>query len=151
MLSASLLLRALLLFAVLPSLLAADTARRGRSETALDRYVAQKDDSFTWTKAAEASDGSGTAYVLDLVSQNWLTPAEVNRTEWRHWLVIIKPNNLRHSTALLAIAGGANRPGNPPRPSRDLIEIARTTQSVVIDLRMIPNQTLTFHHRRRTE
>lgn len=145
MLSFPSVLRAVLLLGVLPALFAADTARRGRTETALDRYVAQHDDSFAWTKVAETSDASGTAYVLDLVSQNWLTPAEVNRTEWRHWVVIIKPNNLRHSTALLAVAGGANRPGNPPRPSRELIEIARATQSVVIELRMVPNQTLTFH------
>lgn len=124
---------------------AADTARRGATATALDRYVAQPDASFTWKKAAELSDPAGTAYVLDLVSQNWLTPAEVDRTEWRHWLTIIKPANLAHSTALLFISGGANRPGTPPRPSSQLIEIAKSTQSVVVELRMVPNQPLTFH------
>jgi PhoPQ-activated pathogenicity-related protein len=145
MLSFPVLGRAALLLALLPSLFAADTTRRGRTETALDRYVAQPDASFSWNKSAEMSDGSGTAYVLDLVSQNWLTPAEVNRTEWRHWLTIIKPANLAHSTALLFISGGANRPGNPPRPSRELIDIAKATRSVVVELRMVPNQTLMFH------
>lgn len=124
---------------------AADTARRGQTETALDRYVAAPDPSFKWTKVAEASDGTGTAYVLDLVSQTWLTPAEVNRPEWRHWLVVIKPAELKHSTALLFISGGSNRPGNPPRPSRSLIEVARATGSVVAELRMVPNQKLVFH------
>jgi PhoPQ-activated pathogenicity-related protein len=137
--------RAVLLLALAPALLAADTARRGRTETALDRYVAQPDDSFSWKKADEMSDDSGTAYVLDLVSQNWLTPAEVNRTEWRHWLIVIKPANLEHSTALLFISGGANRPGNPPRPSRALIDLAKATRSVVVDLRTVPNQTLMFN------
>lgn len=126
---------------------AADTARHGQTETALDRYVAAPDASFKWNKVAELPDpaGAGTAYVLDLVSQNWLTSAEVNRTEWRHWLTIIKPANLAHSTALLFISGGANRPGNPPKPSRDLIEIAKATRSVVVELRMVPNQPLIFH------
>ena len=134
-----------LAFVLSVSVHAADTARRGQTETALDRYVAQPDASFAWKKAAELSDPSGTAYVLDLVSQNWLTPAEVDRTEWRHWLTIIKPANLVHSTALLFISGGANRPGNPPRPSRELIEVAKATRSVVAELRMVPNQPLTFH------
>jgi PhoPQ-activated pathogenicity-related protein len=124
---------------------AADTARRGQTETALDRYVAQPDASFSWKKVSELSDASGTAYLLDLVSQNWLTPAEVDRTEWRHTLTIIKPVDLAHSTALLFISGGANRPGNPPRPSSQLIAIARATRSVVVELRMVPNQPLTFH------
>jgi PhoPQ-activated pathogenicity-related protein len=137
--------RAALLLVLLPSLFAADHARHGRTETALDRYVAQPDASFSWKKIGEMSDDSGTAYILDLVSQNWLTPAEVSRTEWRHWLTIIKPANLEHSTALLFISGGANRPGNPPRPSRELIDIAKATRSVVVDLRMVPNQTLMFH------
>ena len=135
----------LLALAFVLSARAADTARHGRTATALDRYVAQPDAHFAWEKAAEFSDASGTAYVLDLVSQHWLTPAEVNRPEWRHWLTIIKPAALAHSTALLYISGGANRPGPPPRPSRDLIEIAKATQSVVIELRMVPNQPLIFH------
>ncbi len=138
-------LRCALLLAVLPGLFAADTARRGRTETALDRYVAQPDPNFCWTKTAELSDGTGTAYILDLVSQHWLTPAEVNRTEWRHTLIIIRPNQVDHSTALLSLSGGSNLPGQPPRPSRSLIELARATRSVVVELRQVPNQPLMFH------
>src|SRR5688572_12784014 len=123
---------------------AADTARRGATETALDRYVAKADPSFAWKKVAEVRDESATAYTLDLVSQQWLTPAEVNRPEWRHWVTIIKPDNVAHSTALLFINGGSNRPGPAPRPGREFIELAKTTRSVVIELRMVPNQTLVF-------
>jgi PhoPQ-activated pathogenicity-related protein len=122
----------------------ADTARRGATETALDRYVAKADPSFTWKKVAEVRDESATAYTLDMVSQQWLTPADVNRTEWRHWVTIIKPDNLAHSTALLFINGGSNRPGPAPRPGREFIELAKTTRSVVVELRMVPNQTLVF-------
>lgn len=123
---------------------AADTRRGGQSETALDRYVARPDPHFAWQKVAEIRDESATGYALDLVSQHWLTPAEVNRPEWRHWLLIVKPDSLAHSTALLFISGGSNRPGNPPRPSRELVEIAKRTRSVVAELRMVPNQPLVF-------
>jgi PhoPQ-activated pathogenicity-related protein len=125
---------------------AADTLRRGTTETALDRYVAQPDAAYSWRKVAEAREGDVTGYALDLVSQHWLTPAEVNRPEWRHWLTVVKPDDVKHPTALLFITGGSNRPGNPPRPSRDLIEIARRTRSVVAELRMIPNQSLVFNN-----
>jgi len=136
-------LLALLVTAALP-LRAADTARRGQTETALDRYVAQPDPAFAWKKISELSNADGTASVLELVSQTWLTPAEVDRPEWRHTLTIIKPANLAHSTALLYIGGGSTRPGPPPRPSGQLVEIAKSTRSVVAELRLVPNQPLTF-------
>ncbi len=135
------------------SLAAADHRRRGATETALDRYVAAPDPAFAWKKVAEQRDeASGvTGYAIDLVSQNWLTPAEVDRTEWRHWLLIVKPDDLAHSTAHLTIGGGANTPAantpaaTPPRPSRFLIDLAKATKSVAVELRMVPNQPLTFH------
>ena len=129
------------------------SARNGAIETALDRYVAQPDPAYRWTLAAETADEAGTAFVLDLVSQRWLTPAEVDRPEWRHWLVIVRPPTVRHATALLFLGGGSNRPGPPPRPARELAEIARATGSVVVELRQVPNQPLVFHGdgRERTE
>ena len=98
-----------------------------------------------WQKVAKLSDASGTAYVLDLVSQTSLTPAEVHRPEWRHGLTILKPANLAPSTALRFISGGSNKPGNPPKPSRELIDLAKATRSAVAEIRMVPNQPLPFH------
>ena len=123
---------------------AADTARRGATETALDRYVAKPDAAFAWTKAATTPEEGATSFTLDLVSQHWLTTAEVDRPEWRHWVTIARPDNLAHSTSLLMIGGGANAPGAPPKISRTLLEIARSTKSVVAELRMVPNQPLVF-------
>lgn len=140
--------RALLLsvFALTAGLGAADTARHGATETALDRYVAKPDPSFAWKKVAELRDAGVTGYTLDLVSQQWLTPQEVDRPEWRHWLTIVKPDNLAHSTALLFITGGSNRPGPAPKPSREFVDIAKATRSVVVELRMVPNQALVFEN-----
>jgi PhoPQ-activated pathogenicity-related protein len=68
----------------------------------------------------------------------------VNRTEWRHWVVVARPDELKHSTALLFIGGGANRDDRPPKVSGDLARIARETKSVVVELKMVPNQPLVF-------
>lgn len=124
---------------------AAGTARRGATETALDRYVAQPDAAFAWRKVADSREQDATVYAIDLTSQRWLTSAEVDRPEWRHWVLVVKPDDAASSTALLFITGGSNGPAaEPPKPSRDLAEIARKTKSVVVELRMVPNQPLVF-------
>jgi PhoPQ-activated pathogenicity-related protein len=126
------------------SALAASNERHGKTETALDRYVAKPDPAYSWKLVGSISDGEATGYNIDMTSQNWLTTNEVNRTLWRHWLLVVKPNDLKHSTALLFITGGSNKGDKPPTPGRDLIEIAKKTHSVVAELRMVPNQPLIF-------
>lgn len=112
--------------------------------TALDRYVHTPDPAYAWNVAGSVNGDGGTAYYIDFTSQNWLTTNEVNQTTWRHWLVVAKPDELRHATALLFIGGGANRDNRPPRVNADLVRIARETKSVVAELRMVPNQPLVF-------
>lgn len=114
-------------------------------ETALDRYVAQPDASFAWKVAATTNLGRCQVAIIDLTSQTWLTTNEVNRTLWKHWLTVARPKDLAHKTALLVIAGGANREGEIPKPSAELTRIAEATRSVVVELKMIPNQPLIFH------
>lgn len=133
----------LIVVGVLPAS-AAEHARKGRTETALDRYVAAPDPAFAWKKVATTTLPGATGYTLEMTSQTWRTPAEVNRTEWKHWVTIVKPDTVKHATALLLIRGGSNRPGDPPKPAAEMAQIATGTQSVVVDVRMIPNQPLTL-------
>jgi PhoPQ-activated pathogenicity-related protein len=112
--------------------------------TALDRYVHAPDPAYAWKLAASLPGEGGKAHFIDLTSQNWLTTNEVNRTTWRHWLVVVRPDNLEHSTALLFIGGGSNRDNKPPKVTGDLVRIARQTKSVVVELKMVPNQPLIF-------
>lgn len=112
--------------------------------TALDRYVHTPDPAYTWKVAGSTKGEGGTAFFIDLTSQTWLTTNEVDRTLWRHWLVVARPDNLAHHTALLFIAGGNNKDTKPPKVNGDLVRIARQTRSVVAELRMIPNQPLVF-------
>jgi len=116
----------------------------GAEKTALDRYVAAPDSNYSY-KLVDTIKGPGyTAYVLDMTSQSWRSPKEVDRTLWKHWLTILKPDKVTTSTGLLFIAGGDN--GNPPPKKVDKMyaKIALGTNSVLSVLQMIPNQPLKF-------
>jgi PhoPQ-activated pathogenicity-related protein len=123
---------------------AADTQRPAERPTALDRYVARPDPAFRWEKVAEQREDGVTCHILNLVSQRWESPVPTNRPEWQHWLTIFQPEQVGHRTALLFISGGSNRPGQPPKPSREFLEIAKATRSVVAEIRNVPNQPLAF-------
>lgn len=112
--------------------------------TALDRYVHTPDPAYAWEVKGSVAGEGGRAFFIELTSQNWLTEAEVDRTTWKHWLVVARPDQLEQDTALLFIGGGNNKDTRPPRVNNDLIRIARETKSVTAELRMVPNQPLVF-------
>ncbi len=117
-----------------------------RERTLLDDYVAKPDDTYSW-KLVNTIPGKGfTTYIIDMKSQTWRSPEEVNRTVWQHWLVLIKPDKVAFDTGFLFISGGRNG-GEPPKRIDDVpLKIALATKSVVAELKMIPNQPLTFHN-----
>ncbi len=119
-------------------------------QTALDRYIAAPDSSYKYELARTITGDGYTAYVLDMTSQTWRSTNEVDRNVWKHWVTIIKPNDLQHTTSLLFVTGGANnRNPAPDTADRQLANIAVTTKSVVTELRMVPNQPLIFSDERK--
>jgi PhoPQ-activated pathogenicity-related protein len=124
-----------------------------KTETPLDRYVHAPDPAFQW-KLVNTIPGNGvTTFVLEMVSQNWLTPDEVDRTEWRHHLTVVRPDRVESDVALLLIGGGRNG-GAPPKEADPIAAIiARRTRTVTAELRQVPNQPLSFfgESRQRTE
>ncbi len=116
-----------------------------RQESALDRYVAAPDLNFRFAKAGELRALGGVSVtLLELTSQQWLTSKEVDRPIWRHWLVVYRPARVTRDTALLYLGGGSNTGKRPPKANTVLAALARDTGSVTAELRMIPNQPLTF-------
>jgi PhoPQ-activated pathogenicity-related protein len=113
-------------------------------ETALDRYVRAPDASYRYELVSTFQGPGHTGFVLDMVSQTWRTREEVDRTEWRHWLTIIRPDRVSSSIALLFIGGGSNGSKPPARADWILSTIATETEAVVAELRMVPNQPLRF-------
>ncbi len=121
---------------LIPSLHAAD-------ETALDRYVAAPDASFKYTLNRTIPVAGATIYQLDMVSQTWLTTAEVDQPVWRHWVTIIKPDKPANNTALLFINGGSYRT-TPDAPDPLMTLVAGAANMVVVNLGQVPNEPLKF-------
>lgn len=118
-------------------------AARGE-ETALDRYIAAPDPAYAWKLAATVPGDGYTTYIIDLTSQTWRTAADVDRPVWKHWLMIVKPEQAKRNTAFLFIGGGSNRDAMPKDAGRRTIDLALDTGSIVAELGMVPNQPLHF-------
>ncbi len=114
------------------------------SQTALDRYVAAPDSHYSWKLVDMVDSGAFRVYVLELTSQQYLTEKEVDRPIWKHWLTVIRPQQVNSATGFLFITGGNNRSSAPAKPDMALVDVAVTTKSIVSELRMVPNQPLKF-------
>jgi PhoPQ-activated pathogenicity-related protein len=115
-------------------------------ETALDRYVSKPDSTYSWKVAKQVPGNPSTQYFVDFKSQTWRTEKDVDRTVWQHWLIVVKPEKVTSNTAFLYITGGANGKDTPKSADSLVLKIAEATNSVVAELRMVPNQPLVFHH-----
>jgi len=112
--------------------------------TTLDAYVAAPDDAYGWDLVATHAVDGARAFVLDLRSQSWRSSEEVDRTVWRHWLTIVRPNVVKHRTGFLYITGGANGDEAPGEAPERFVRMANDTGSVIAVLNMVPNQPITF-------
>ena len=119
--------------------------------SAIERYVDTPDDSYEWKVVKETPGKGYTAYVLRLVSQTWLTEAEVVNPVWWHWLTVVVPDEVQHDKAFLYVSGGSNRGGDgnertdPPGSISPLLTMPATaTGSITAELNMVPNQRMTF-------
>jgi PhoPQ-activated pathogenicity-related protein len=122
----------------------ARTAASAPVETALDRYVGAPDPSYRYDVVATIPGSGFTASVVEMTSQTWRTTGEVDHPVWKHWLTIITPSEVKHPTAFLFITGGSNANPAPRTADENLVRVATLTQSVVAELRMVPNQPLVF-------
>jgi PhoPQ-activated pathogenicity-related protein len=117
---------------------------RSLPETPLERYVAAADSNYAYRLTNTIAGAGLTNWILDLTSQAWRSSNEVNRTLWEHWLIITKPNTVTNGHALLYINGGNNGGAPPGSADSTLTQLALATKTIVAELRMIPNQPLTF-------
>src|SRR2546427_6262015 len=122
-------------------------AESGKSQderTALDAYVAAPDTNYNFHLVKTIPGADQTTFILEMTSQAWLTTNEVDRTLWKHWVIIVKPDTVTNSESFLFISGGGND-GKPPKSADgNMTKIALATQSVVSELKMVPNQPLVF-------
>jgi PhoPQ-activated pathogenicity-related protein len=114
------------------------------AETGLDRYVKKPDSTYTYSVVSKVPGEGYTFYAVDLTSQTWRKPSEVDRTVWKHWLTIVKPDKVEHTTGYLFITGGKTTDAAPARANPAYVEMANLTHSVIAELQDIPNEPLTF-------
>ena len=114
-------------------------------ETALDRYVARPDPTYQWKVVSTATENGLTTYIVDLKSQTWRSEKDVDRPVWQHWLTIAKPAKASSPIAFLRIGGGANGRAAPRAADAITLKMAAATNSVVAELRMVPNQPLVLN------
>jgi PhoPQ-activated pathogenicity-related protein len=112
--------------------------------TALDRYVARPDGAYRWSVVSTRQEGDLIVTLIDMTSQRWRSPDEVSQPEWRHWLTVVRPAEVKSDASLLFITGGANDGNGPPKLDPMLASIAARTGTIVTELRMVPNQPIAF-------
>ncbi len=116
------------------------------AETALDRYVARPDPSYTFTERSSQRGFGYTAHFLAMTSQQWRSADEVDRPLWTHEVVMVIPQfGLdKTDTAVLLIDGGDNNdtPMNEVDPAIGAVAVARGL--VIAIIRQVPNQPLFF-------
>jgi len=116
----------------------------GLALTALDRYVRAPDDKYRYS-VLQTIDGDGyTTYVLEMISQQWLTEAEVNLPIWEHYMVVVAPDEVDSDIGFLTITGGSKARSAPTEALPSDIQRALETNTVVTTLYMVPNQPLVF-------
>lgn len=125
-------------------LLLAQPAAAAKGPNALDAYVARADSSFGWRVVHPISGPGYKGAVLELTSQTWLSEKEVDRPVWKHWLTVIVPDQVAHDKAFLYITGGEHTDPAPKAPPERFAKMAVETNSVVAELRDVPNQPLRF-------
>ena len=118
----------------------------GSQATPLDDYVNAADPEYTYGPTpANVIAGTGyTANVWYMASGTWRSSSEVDRTLWEHWLVIIVPDTVSHTKAMMLVDGGSNSSTPPSSVDAGLAQIAVATQSILAYVKQIPNQRIKF-------
>jgi len=114
------------------------------AQTALDRYVAAPDANFAWKVLRELPAKGATATLLEMTSQKWLTEKEVEQPLWKHWLTVVRPDNVTSDIGFLVIAGSRLDRQPPAQPAAWMVDLARDTGTVITELRLVPNQPIVF-------
>lgn len=123
----------------------ASCSSKPTSENPFEAYLAEPHPSYSFEHQSTLEADTHTAYVIRMVSQEWLTEEFVNDPEWRHWLTVVVPNQVKHQTALLMIGGGSQNDDLPGEAHSIVLEAALATGSVTAHLHNVPAQPLTFN------
>src|SRR5215470_10918965 len=66
-------------------------------KTALDKYVEAPDPSYKYELVSKTAGKGYTTYILKMTSQTWRSASEVDRNVWWHWMIMVKPDEVKSS------------------------------------------------------
>ncbi len=115
-------------------------------ETALQSYLNNGDQAYTWEIRDSLVYDKGTIFQVLLTSQRW------REHTWKHQLNIIIPNEVAYDGGLLFISSGRMQKENPGMPEwhnlandgliQGIARIAEENKAVAAVIRQVPNQPL---------
>lgn len=106
----------------------------------MENYIARAEPDYRWQPLELTNESWGTIHHYELISQNW------RGYQWKHHLVILRPNSVRNSDiAFLRIAGD----GNAENQLNSLKTLADRGGAVTAVLMGVPNQP--FYEDRRED
>jgi len=115
--------------------------------TPLDDYVGTKEANPDYAVVGTTQTYGCTVYELNLHSQTWRDPSEVDPTDWYHQMFVYIPDGdpaQLKDTAMLW-AGAGIRDGWPQTPSPYDAQLAVDSTSVVATVFAIPDNPVTFY------
>ncbi len=109
----------------------------------LSDYVGKADPAYSFTPGNVTPGNGYRLYSLRMTSQQWPRSAPAN---WNHGMVVVVPDTIASSTAMLYIGEGSN--GDPlfvPQTNTLIAtQIALATHSIVAVVAQVPNQPIFF-------
>jgi PhoPQ-activated pathogenicity-related protein len=125
--------------------------------TPLDDYVWTPDDHYHWELIPDQEpltgrsiDGkhSWTGYLLNVTSQQWLTPEDVTQSIWWHVMCVIVPDNVKYKqNATMWVTGWSNTASLPTAHDEDIFlaaSLAMNSGTITGSLFQIPNEKVVF-------
>lgn len=132
----------LFIFIALSCLVAGYAQKAITPETALDAYVHNDDPTWGWEVRNTYQIEGTKVYSLLFISQKW------HGILWKHELIVIVPESVKHDGALLFIDGGSVNDGIPKYMKEEdgflfvLAALAERNNALVSVLKQVPNQPL---------
>jgi len=123
---------------------------RSGSATPLDDYVNAPDPTFKWSLNSTFTGGLGyKGYVLELISQTWMTSKESNTPVWRHWITVCVPDLLdtrRADKAFMYMDGGHTHDSAPTDVDALTEAVCIASRTVSAHLTQIPDEPIIFQN-----
>lgn len=120
------------------------TTSEEESKHPFKAYLSEADPAYSYELQNTIEGDNYTAYVIRMVSQTWLAEDVVDESEWWHWLTVVVPDSVNHSTGLLWIGGGDREDPAPESVNPLVLNAALATNSITADLHNVPFQPISF-------